>query len=72
MSSVPLDKILDLPPAERVEIAQKIWESVHEHPEAVRLTAAQKDELERRWLDFEQNPDEGEPWDDVKKSLLEE
>ena len=72
MSRVSLDHILELPAAERVEIAQEIWESVFEHPEAVPLTKAQKQELERRWRAFEQTPDEGEPWEDVKKSLLSE
>ena len=72
MSRVPLDQILELPASDRVEIAQVIWESVFEHPEAVPLTQAQKDELERRWRAFEQNPDEGELWDDVKRSLLSE
>ena len=46
--------------------------SVFEHPEAVLLTKAQIEELERRWRAFEQNPDEGEPWEDVKRSLLSE
>lgn len=69
MSRVPLDQILELPATDRVEIAQLIWESVFEHPEAVPLTRLQKDELERRWRAFEQNPDEGEPWEDVKSSL---
>ena len=72
MVRAPLDQILDLPATERVEIAQRIWESVLEHPEAVLLTHGQKDELERRWRAFEQNPDEGEPWEDVKRSLLSE
>ena len=72
MSRVSLDQILDLPPAERVEIAQEIWESVFDHPENLPLTQAQKDELERRWRAFKRNPNEGEPWEDVKKSLLEE
>ena len=72
MSRVSLDQILQLPAAERVEIAQQIWESVSEHPESVLLTTAQKEELERRWQDFEQNPDEGEFWEDVKRSLLSE
>jgi putative addiction module component (TIGR02574 family) len=47
-------------------------ESVFEHPDAVPLTPAHKDELERRWRAFEQNPDEGDSWDDVKRSLLSE
>jgi putative addiction module component (TIGR02574 family) len=72
MSRSPLDQILQLPAAQRVEIAQEIWESVFEYPEGVMLTSAQKEELERRWRAFEQNPDEGEPWEDVKRSLLSE
>ena len=72
MSRVSLDAILELPAAERVEIAQQIWESVFEHPETIVLTEAQKEELERRWQAFEANPDEGEPWEDVKRSLLNE
>ena len=72
MTRVSLDQILELPATDRVEIAQIIWESVFEHPDAVPLTQAQKDELERRWRAFEQNPDEGEPWDNVKRSLLSE
>jgi putative addiction module component (TIGR02574 family) len=71
MSRVPA-QILELPAEERVELAQQIWESVVEHPEAVLLTPAQRAELERRWQAFEQNPDEGEPWEDVKRSLLDE
>lgn len=72
MTRAPLDQILDLPPDERVEIAQQIWESVFAHPEAVPLTQAQKNELDRRWNALQQSPDEGEPWEDVKKSLLSE
>jgi putative addiction module component (TIGR02574 family) len=72
MSRVHLDDIMQLPATDRVEIAQLIWESVFEHPDAVPLTQTQKLELERRWRAFEQNPDEGEPWDDVKRSLLSE
>jgi putative addiction module component (TIGR02574 family) len=47
-------------------------ESVVDCAEALLLTSAQRDELERRWRAFEQHPDEGEPWEDVKRSLLEE
>jgi len=40
--------------------------------DGVPLTEAQRVELERRWRAFELSPDEGEPWDDVKRSLLSE
>jgi putative addiction module component (TIGR02574 family) len=71
MSRVPAP-ILELSPEQRVELAQQIWESVVEHPETLAITPAQRDELERRWRAFEQNPDEGEPWEDVKRALLDE
>ena len=71
MSRVP-SQILELPAEERVEIAQQIWESVVDHPESLPITAAQRDELERRWQAFQENPDEGEPWEDVKRALLDE
>jgi putative addiction module component (TIGR02574 family) len=71
MSRVP-SEIFELPAADRVEIAQEIWESVVDHPEALPLTSAQRNELERRWRAFERHPDEGEPWEDVKRSLLDE
>jgi putative addiction module component (TIGR02574 family) len=45
---------------------------VKSEDEAVALTPEQREELERRWLAFEKSPDEGEPWDDVKSSLLSE
>jgi len=51
---------------------QEIWESVVEHPEGVILTSAQKEELDRRWAAFQANPDEGDSWEGVKRSLLNE
>jgi len=41
-----------------------------ENPQTLPLTDAQKDELERRWRALEANPDEGEPWETLKKTLL--
>lgn len=72
MSRISIDHILELPTEERVAIVQEIWESMLEHPDDLGITAAQREELERRWVDLQQNPDDGEPWSDVKKSLLNE
>ena len=72
MSRVPINHILELPTPERLAIVQEIWESMLEHPDDIEITAAQREELESRWVDMQQNPDDGEPWDDVKKSLRDE
>jgi putative addiction module component (TIGR02574 family) len=69
MNRAPIEQILDLPPSERVAIVQEIWESVVEDARAVPLTAAQRGELEKRWLQFQQDPEEGESWDEVLKAL---
>jgi putative addiction module component (TIGR02574 family) len=52
MSRVPIDHILELPAAERVAIIQEIWESMIEHPDDVEISAAQREELDRHWLDL--------------------
>jgi putative addiction module component (TIGR02574 family) len=72
MSRTEISHILELPTAERVAIVQEIWESMLEKPEGIGVTAAQREELERRWIDLQENPNEGESWTDVKKSLLDE
>jgi putative addiction module component (TIGR02574 family) len=71
MSRVP-PEIFELPIAERIELAQELWESVLDHPEALPLTEAQKAELERRWQALEADPDAGQSWESLKKSLLNE
>ncbi|HUP63399.1 MAG TPA: addiction module protein [Thermoanaerobaculia bacterium] len=72
MNREPIEAILDLPAAERLAIVQEIWESVVADSVAVPLTAGQRAELERRWQDLERNPDAGESWDDVKRTLRSE
>ena len=69
MNRAQIEEILELPPSERVAIVQEIWESVVEDTRAVPLTAAQRDELEKRWLDFQEHPDDGESWDEVERAL---
>ena len=72
MNRAQIEQILELSPAERVAIAQEIWESVALDTRVLPLTTSQRDELERRWLDFQQSQDEGESWDEVKSALQSE
>jgi putative addiction module component (TIGR02574 family) len=69
---VSINHILELPAADRVAIVQEIWDSILEDPEQIEISTVQREELERRWIDLQQNPDDGEDWDDVKKSLRDE
>lgn len=65
-----LAEILRMSVAERIQLVEDIWDSVSAFPEAVPLTDAQQQELDRRLQAYKQNPDEGISWDDLKKQLL--
>jgi putative addiction module component (TIGR02574 family) len=67
--STQLSDILQLTIAERIQLAEDIWDSVAAFPESVPLTEAQKEELDRRLQAYTQNPNEGIAWDDLKDKL---
>jgi putative addiction module component (TIGR02574 family) len=69
MMSTELSEILQLSIAERIQLAEDIWDSIAAFPEAIPLTKAQKDELDRRLKAYAQNPDEGISWDELKDRL---
>jgi putative addiction module component (TIGR02574 family) len=68
--AVKLSELLELPVEERLKLVELLWESVAECPEALELTAAQRQELDRRLAAYERDPDAGVPWADLKQRLL--
>ena len=64
-----LSEILQMSVAERIQLVEDIWDSVSAFPEAVPLTEAQQQELDRRLHAYRQNPDVGISWDELKKQL---
>ena len=72
MASISLDELLKLPPAERVEIALALWDSL-EDPELdalLPLMEDQKAELDRRMAAHQQDPSSAIPWEQVRRDLL--
>jgi putative addiction module component (TIGR02574 family) len=55
--------------AERIQLAEDLWDSVAAETGDLPLTDAQRAELERRLDDFERNPDAGESWDVVRARI---
>jgi putative addiction module component (TIGR02574 family) len=70
MKPIQVSDVLELTPAERIQLAEDIWDSVVAAPEALPLTPAQKKELDRRLASYRRNPNAGSPWADVKKRIL--
>jgi putative addiction module component (TIGR02574 family) len=57
--------------AERIQLAEDLWQSIPEEGADVPLTDAQKAELDRRLDGLEHNPDAGDPWEVVRARLYE-
>jgi putative addiction module component (TIGR02574 family) len=69
MSSVPIEELLKLSVAERIQLVEDLWDSIAADPEALPLTEAQKAELDRRLAEHEADPDSAVPWEEVRERL---
>jgi putative addiction module component (TIGR02574 family) len=56
--------------AERIALAQELWDSVAAEPHPPLLTEPQRRELERRLADHEANPADTIPWEQIKAEAL--
>jgi len=68
MQTTDLD-ISKLSVAERIQLAEDLWDSVAAETGDLPLTDAQIAELDRRLDDLEHNPDAGESWDVVRARI---
>jgi putative addiction module component (TIGR02574 family) len=55
--------------AERIQLAEDLWDSVVAESTDIPLTDAQRAELDRRLEDLRRNPDDGAPWDEVRERI---
>lgn len=55
--------IAKLSPTERLELLEKLWDSLS--PEAIPLTDAQREELDRRLDELDRDGPVGIPWDEA-------
>jgi putative addiction module component (TIGR02574 family) len=72
--AVLLDELMQLSASERLDIAEKLWDSIHP-PGSIRpgepfvLTDEQKAELDRRIEEHKRNPERAQPWEVVRARL---
>ncbi|HEX7184859.1 MAG TPA: addiction module protein [Thermoanaerobaculia bacterium] len=71
MKKAEIEKLLELPVAERIELAQILWESVEPEDEARFLSIPdwQSRILDERLADLDRNPGDEQTWDEVKAEL---
>jgi len=68
MHAADLD-ISKLTVAERIQLAEDLWDSVAAETGELPLTEAQAAELDRRLADFERDPQAGASWPEVRARI---
>jgi len=65
----PFADVLSLNVDERLTLLEYIWDSIVDHPEAVRLTEDQRRELDSRLESYHRDRDAGLTWETVKARI---
>lgn len=58
-----------LPVEEKIRHVQDLWDRIAASPGDIEVTPAQRDELERRLRDHEENPGEYITWEELRARL---
>ena len=65
-----LTDLLSLPVTERIEVFERLRESLLNDPELSPLSEEHKQILSERLAAYEREPDEGVPWEELEQRLL--
>jgi putative addiction module component (TIGR02574 family) len=66
MSAIGMEEIKKLSVPERLELLERVWDSLVGTPDAIPLTDAQRDEIDRRLQHLDRNPDSVESSEQVR------
>ena len=66
---MPTIDIANLSSEERLRLLEELWDSLSATPEAVPLTNAQREELDRRLDELDRDGPVGIPWEDVLRRI---
>lgn len=67
--SMPSLNLDNLSPEEKLSLLEQLWDSLSANPETIPLSAAQRQELDRRLDDLDRDGPNGIPWDDVLREI---
>jgi putative addiction module component (TIGR02574 family) len=70
MKKISLSDVLELDVPERIKLAQAIWDTIAEVPEAIPFTDSERREIDRRLDAYMKDPNAGSPWPEVRARLL--
>jgi putative addiction module component (TIGR02574 family) len=67
--NAPLDELLKLTVAERIQLAEDLWDSIAAKPDSLPLTDTQRAEIERRLAKHYRDPESVIPWEEARGRL---
>jgi putative addiction module component (TIGR02574 family) len=67
---VTVEDTLEMSVADRIKLAQDIWDTVAADSGPVPVSEAERQEIERRLDEHERDPHATIPWAEVKKQIL--
>jgi putative addiction module component (TIGR02574 family) len=65
-----LSQLLELPADERLQLVEAIWDSLVEVPEAIPVSDAVREELDRRLAAYYADPSSARPWEEIREELF--
>lgn len=71
MTNASVSEVFNLTEAERIQLAQDLWDSIPAGSQALPLSDEQRRELERRLAEHRANPASAIPWDEARARLRE-
>lgn len=63
--AIPAFDLEELSGEERLDLIERLWESLSRQPEAISLTGAQRQDLDHRLDELERDGPDGLTWDEV-------
>jgi len=66
MTRLSLDDIQQLSVSERIQLAEQIWDSIVETPDALPIPESQIHELDRRLKLHNEDPEAAQPWSTIR------
>ncbi|HET8655119.1 MAG TPA: addiction module protein [Longimicrobiaceae bacterium] len=69
MTTTSLSDLLQLSPAERIQLAQDLWDSIAAEPQVLPVSEAQRQEVVRRSEAHRRNPEEAVPLEDALERI---
>jgi putative addiction module component (TIGR02574 family) len=65
-----IPELQTLSPAEKFALAIELWDELYSNPDEFPVTEEQLDELDRRFQEYQRDPEKVVSWEDVKSRIL--